>query len=227
MKRKVAVAACVAWAAAFLVAADARAVIDLATGLDGAGNLQFTGDALDANWQVTGAANPLNPPHAYVVAPGSADAAFFAWVANGPHSSWIAANPDDAFGNGFMTFTRTFDVSDPSTAAILYGAWAIDDLGTLSLNGHVLSVLFFADWPLEGGWTSMHRFSTVPADFVLGLNTLTMQVTTSDVAADGGRLEGLLIEGVSAIPELTSWAMIVIGFALVGLRLRRRGAIAA
>ena len=49
------------------------------------------------------------------------------WIGNGAYSSWIAANPFDAHGNGLMTFTDTFDVATPSTATILGGAWTIDD----------------------------------------------------------------------------------------------------
>jgi hypothetical protein len=42
----------------------AAASVNLATGLDSGGVLQTTGDALDANWQVTGAVNPKSPPSA-------------------------------------------------------------------------------------------------------------------------------------------------------------------
>ena len=36
---------------------------------DSSGNIQHKGGSLDANWTVTGAVNPLDPPNAYVVAP--------------------------------------------------------------------------------------------------------------------------------------------------------------
>ena len=119
----------------------AAASVNLATGLDSGGVLQTTGDALDANWQVTGAVNPKSPPSAFVVGTTSADAGFGGgWIANGPNSSWIAANPDDIVGNGLETFTRTFTVTDPSTAAIINGAWTIDDGGSLFLNGHLAAI---------------------------------------------------------------------------------------
>ena len=101
--------------------------VDLSTGLDSSGNIQHKGGSLDANWTVTGAVHPLDPPHAYVVAPGDADWAAGSWIGNGAYSSWIAANPFDARGNGLMTFTDTFDVATPSTAIILGGAWTFDD----------------------------------------------------------------------------------------------------
>ncbi len=170
----------------------AASQVDLATGLDAAGNLQYAGGSRDAHWEVTGAPNPLAAPHAYVVAPGDLDSWFppGGWPPNGPNSSWIAANPFE-WANGNETFTLKFTVSDPSTAAILYGSWTVDesDGGTLSLNGVTLSTLGF------NGRESMHHFSTVPGDFVAGLNVLTMQSGESDFQKEGGRLEGLIVGG--------------------------------
>ena len=157
--------------------------VDLSTGLDSSGNIQHKGGSLDANWKVTGAVNPLDPPNAYVVGPHDADW-YGGWMRNGPHSSWIAANPNDATGNGLMTFTDTFDVATPSTATITGGAWAIDDEGTLSLNGHLLSTL------PNGHWGHLTAFSTTASDFVAGPNTLTMVVTGTDFFLEGARLKG-------------------------------------
>jgi hypothetical protein len=152
---------------------------------DSSGNIQHKGGSLDANWTVTGAANPLNPPNAYVVAPGDADFGN-TWLRNGAYSSWIAANPFDEFGNGLMTFTRTFNVATPSTAVIIGGAWTIDDSGTVSLNGHVLSTLIGSNRENS----HFHAFSTTASDFVVGLNTLTIKETASDTNIDGERLRG-------------------------------------
>ncbi len=181
---------------------------------------------------------PLDPPNAYVVAPGDADW-FGGWIGNGAYSSWIAANPNDTYGNGNMTFTTTFDVATPSTAVIIGGAWAIDDQGTLSLNGHLLSTLPTNDYG------HLRAFSTAASDFVAGLNTLTMQMTETDTYIDGGRLRGWLVgegsavpeaalvgEGSavpeaalvgagSAVPEASTWAMLFAGFAGLGLAAAR------
>jgi hypothetical protein len=159
--------------------------INLATGLDSMGQLQTTGDALDVNWQVLGGVNPLMAPNAYVVGVDSADGGFWQWPLNGPYSSWIAANPDDAYGNGYMTFIRKFWVSTPATASIVGGAWAIDDAGALALNGNAPSNLPFENFG------SLHPFSTVPGDFWYGWNTLVMSVTWSDIGVDGARLQEL------------------------------------
>jgi hypothetical protein len=158
--------------------------VDLSTGLDSSGNIQHKGGSLDANWTVTGAANPLNPPNAYVVAPGDADWGGTppgGWIRNGAYSSWITANPFEKFGNlGNLTFTDTFDVATPSTAIIIGGAWTADDQGTLWLNGHLLSTV------PRNGWAHLHAFSTTASDFVAELNTLTMQIPGTDVLTVGG-----------------------------------------
>ena len=167
--------------------------VDLSTGLNSSGNIQHKGGSLDANWTVTGARNPLDPPNAYVVSKRDADW-YGGWIGNGAYSSWIAANPNDANGNGLMTFTDTFDVTTPSTAAIIGGAWAIDDEGTLSLNGHLLSTL------PSPGFGHLRAFSTTASDFVPGLNTLTMQVGPwTDYFDEGARLRGWLVGAGSAV----------------------------
>ena len=88
--------------------------VDVSTELNSSGNIQHKGGSLDANWTVTGAVKPLDPPNAYVVDPNDADRGAGAWIGNGAYSSWIAANPFDRTGNGLMTFTDTFDVATPS-----------------------------------------------------------------------------------------------------------------
>jgi hypothetical protein len=180
--------------------AQALPYVDLSTGLDSSGNIQHTGGSLDANWTVTGAVNPLNAPNAYVVARNDADW-YGGWIGNGAYSSWIAANPFDAHGNGLLTFTDTFDVTTPSTAAIIGGAWAIDDYGTLSLNGHLLSTV------PNHAFGHLSAFSTTASDFVAGLNTLTMQMTATDTFLEGGRLRGWLVGAGSAVSDPTSFLL--------------------
>jgi autotransporter passenger strand-loop-strand repeat protein len=177
--------------------------MNLATGLNSSGILQTSGGSLDANWQVTGAINPLSSPNAYVVAPDDADwfsgdNSFAGWAANGPSSSWIAANPNDANGNGPMTFTLTFYLSDASSVSIINGEWNIDDNGTLSLNGHLLSS---SSQSANGSqdYQTLETFSTVPSDFVSGLNTLVIQETTTDDHLEAARLQGQLIIGPSTV----------------------------
>lgn len=124
-----------------------------------------------------------------------------------------------------MTFTDTFNVATPSTAVIIGGAWAIDDQGTLSLNGHVLSTV------PNHKFGHLTAFSTTASDFIGGLNTLTMRVTKTDYFLEDARLRGWLVDAGSAgagligaapaVPEAPTWAMLVAGFAGLGLAAAR------
>ena len=191
--------------------------VNLSTGLDGAGTLQIATDALDANWKVTGANNPQDAPNAYVVGDYAPDSGDPYWGPNGPVSSWIAANPNDPAGNGLMTFTRTFDVTDPSTAQIINGLWAIDDAGLLLLNNNVVAVLG-SDRPTKCPGYVLCAFSTIPSDFVNGLNTLTIQIASTDNWVEGTRLQGEFVEGaIPTIPEPSTWTAMLVGFWALGL----------
>jgi hypothetical protein len=194
------------------------ATINLATGLDAAGMLQTTGGSVDANWTTSGAVNPLNPPNGDVVSTSSGDSGFPSWVPNGPNSVWIAANPNDAFGNGLVTYTRKFWVNTPSTASIVNGLWSIDDNGVLTLNGNVLSDLSATPGP----WFNMFSTGSGSGDFVHGWNTLVMTTTSTDTFIEGARLEGTVVG--AGVPESSIWAMMLIGFAglgFAGVRARR------
>jgi len=215
--------ACIALAAVAVLisasAASAQVTINLSTGLDGSGNVQ--GSTLfpnppnaDANWTVTGAPDPISLPTAYVVEPGNSDWCD-CWVPNSSTSDWIAANPYDAGGNGFMTFTRTFTLGAGQVApASITGSWTIDDGGTLTLNGNLI------DTRVDGNWTSLHPVSVAAGsgDFVAGINTLVMTVTDTDFFLEGARFDGTL----TTIPEPASGLAMLAGIALVGVA-RRRG----
>ena len=190
--------------------------INLATGLDAAGNLQTANDSIDAFWKAAGGNTPIHLPNAYVVGPGSADdGTLHGWPANGPNSAWIAVDPDSVSGNGLMSFTRTFWVNTPGTASISGGLWSIDDNGTLVLNGDLLSTLN------SPAYDSLNAFGTGAGDFVHGWNTLTMTVIApTDNFYEAARLEGMVIG--AGVPERSTWAMMLLGFAGLGYAGYRR-----
>ena len=199
-------------------------VINFATGQDGSGNIQTAGDSLDANWKEKNANNPKLAPNTYVVSPwgnGSADW-YWEWFYNGPNSSWIAPNPDNAFGNGSFTLTYTFDLTgyDLSTASFNGLQWSIDDRGNVQLNGHTEA----SQPSLQ--WGSFHGFTIPITDLVQGINTLTINSVMSDNDFEAARFEGKLTIGpaTSLVPEPTSLALLgaaLAGFAFARLRCSR------
>lgn len=205
----------------FVVAAAGRIgladTFNLSTGLDASNNLIATGGVNDAHWTVT--TDPTFSPTGIpqTVFPNNADW-FGGWLANGPNSDWIARNANVTDnGPSPYTFTRTFDLTgfNVSTAS-LSGAWAVDDTGTLSLNGHLLSTLG------SGAWGALTAFSDTGAsgDFVQGINTLTMTITSNDRFLEAVRLDGSLT--VRAVPEPSSFGLIGVGGTGIALAARRR-----
>ena len=199
--------------------------INFATGQDSSGNIQLSGNSLDANWKESNAIDPKNAPNSYVVTPSNADWATDlgagGWFANGPHSSWIAPNPDHAYGNGNYTLTYTFNLDgyDLTTATFHNLMWAIDDNGIVQLNGHTEASLV-SDIPSPVDWGSFHAFSIPVSDLVQTVNTLTITSTGSDNFLEAARLEGTL--SISPIPEPETYAMLLAGLGLMGFIARRR-----
>lgn len=199
------------FAASLLIGTAAHAaMINVSTGLDATDTAYTTGAQPDAHWIVNG-----NP--AQTVFPNNADW-YGGWLANDSNSTWIAidANTTDN-GPAPYTFTRTFDLTGYSLPSVsITGGWAIDDEGTLALNGNTVATLGAGAW---GGLTPF----TINSGFVQGVNTLTITMTSDDRYLEGVRLQGTLTGDVAGgVPEPATWAMMIAGFALVGGMLRAR-----
>jgi hypothetical protein len=203
--------------------ASAGTIMNLATGLNGTGTLQSTGGSTDANWSYSDPAATPTTGQAEVVASNDADW-YSGWLANGPNSDWIAPNPNVTNnGPAPYSFSETFNLSayTLSTVTITGGAWAIDDAGTLVLNGHTLSTLG------SGAWGSLTSFTAPNADFVQGVNTLTITITSDDQFLEAVRLEGTLTGTLgSSVPEPASTLTLAVGLGAIalmaGVRRRRR-----
>jgi hypothetical protein len=160
--------------------------INLATGQNAQGVLQTQGNAVDANWKLTaGGVAPEQAGSVFSDVPGNAD--FGGWVSNDSNSLWVAPNPTNADGNGNFTVTDTFTLTagELASAQIANTAWAIDDSGTVVLNGHTIG-------SLTSGWTSMHALTLPTADLVAGTNTLSIIGSGSDDQIEGSRLAGTI-----------------------------------
>ena len=129
------------------------------------------------------------------------------WIANSASSAWIAYDPDHCCDNGDGDYSTTFVLTpgDVSTVA-LSGFWTLDDIGSLYLNGHLIASLG------DASWGKLRAFN-VPAgssDFVVGANTLSIDITLSDSFLEGVNLNGSLT-GYTPVPEPFSIGLLIVG----------------
>ena len=141
-------------------AANAEIVLRGGTGSSGAGNILLTnGTMVDVGHSAyfNGSTTP------------SSD-----WV-------WDAANTTGEGNTLEFTFSFSLEGYDPSTAK-LTGLWGVDNVGSVSLNGTLLSDLPNHD---EENFRSLHALSAGPESsiFVAGLNVLTF--TVADLGLPG------------------------------------------
>ncbi len=199
-----------------VLASDERnvaATINLATGLDASNNLLTASGQPDAHWTV--AQTGATPQAVYPTSPDY----YGNWAANGPDSTWItrdASTTQNGFADGpngsqLIAFNRLFNLSGFNLATVSMSvSWAIDDQGTLSLNGHQISSLPGGAW---GALTPVASVSIPVADFNQGVNTLTIQMTGTDNFLEGVRLVGSVS---GSVPEPSSLVELA-GLAGIGL----------
>jgi hypothetical protein len=93
-----------------------------------------------------------------------------------PASNWVWDSEQSNGENNQLIFTFSFSLAGYDvTTASLSGLWGIDNVGTVLLNGNLLSSL--PDVVVEN-FNTLHAFSAGPGSsaFVSGLNVLTFDV---------------------------------------------------
>jgi hypothetical protein len=201
-----------------MAAAPAQAAV---VGLTNTGAI-VSGD-IDQAWTITGGSSVpaiSYPAPAYVNGPNPS------WIPNSATSSWITPynpyneNIDPAL-NGTYHFQTTFTVTGSTLGAFFTGQFAADNvISKILLNGQTIYT-----GPGSGsqftGWTAFGANNS----FQLGANTLEFDVV--NYAQNGGNPAGLNVQFLTAaVPEPSTWAMMILGFLGVGFvsyRRRRSG----
>lgn len=209
-------------AASLTGAANAVAIVGLYnTGVDNAG-VATTGNGADPHWLLNGGTSFNGGTNgSFPIGPWLAETAVSRWVT--PTAN--AADSLDATSDGLYTFTLAFSLVgfQPGTASFT-GRYAVDNqVDSISLNGTQIA-------GPGGSFTAYTNFSSTGAVFAAN-NLLT--VVVRNFASASGNPTGLRVEFLSSdvtatsVPEPATWGMLIAGFAMTGVALRRRKAVNA
>lgn len=206
-----------ALAAALLASTSAQAasIIGLCnTGRNQQCTANKPGNGAELHWNLSGGPNP----NAFT--PNSVNGA---WVGENSTSRWITPTNNgnqsyDPSVDGIYTYTFQFNIGsglNPLTASFL-GRFAVDNVvDAIRLNGNVIG---------SGGTFSQWTNFSANSGFLSGSNVLTF--TVRNFAQNGGNPTGLRVEflesSIGAVPEPTTWAMMILGFGVIGGAMRRR-----
>ena len=143
-----------------------------------------------------------------------------AYVANDADSRWISLSSNGNPGSNTTTYRLTFDLTglNPATASIT-GSWGADNVATMTLNGSATGNVLTN----PSNFSALTAFSILTG-FVGGINTLDFIVTDQGpptaLRVDNLQGRAQAING-GAVPEPSTWAMMLLGFGAIGLGLKR------
>lgn len=212
MKRTI-IATAAAYAAIFSAhAADINGLVNTGIGAGGSGDTHYSLNAASSDTVIGNTVPVITLDNVWPIGP---------WLANDGVSKWITPTASqgqsfDAYSAGTYTYTLSFDLSgyNAGTAAFT-GRFAADNDAVIKLNNQVIAS--------GSGFTAWNGFAA-SAGFQAGVNTL--QFVVGNWAQNGGNPTGLRVEflssSVTAVPEPSSYAMLLAGLVLVGVVGSRR-----
>lgn len=223
MLKNLIVGAALATMATGFAAGGAQAAI-YGTGFDGAGTLGAN-ESIDAHWTVLQIGGNFNkgatPPFAHVVTDNGAFP-FPYWATPLSNSNWITPTYPgplslDPNKDGFYLYSEIFSVTPGS---VISGDFLADNdvikISLIDLSHPKLSEILYSGAG-EGSDSSPTAFS---------LGTLTgdiyaLSFVVDNFAQNGGNPSGLDVS-VGAVPEPSTWAMMILGFLGIGFLAHRR-----
>jgi hypothetical protein len=153
--------------------------------------------AIDPNYSIVGGGQAVTYIHP-------------AYLPDSTTSRWISLSSTGTPGNGTVTFITTFTADSTD---LVSGLWGVDNFGSILLNGNSTPIATLTGTVVEN-FDQLHAFSFNP---IVGINTLTFVIT------DTGPPTAFRVDGfASAVPEASTWAMMVLGFFGVGFLAYRR-----
>jgi hypothetical protein len=212
LKNLLAGSAIVVACAAFALGANAATISGLYdTGVDNNG-VAVAGHGADQHWLLGGGA-------AYTGATNGSFPIGY-WVPDTTVSRWLTPTPNagdsfDPSADGAYAYSLTFNLTASQAAgASFLGQFASDNtVSGVTLNGNTIGG--------GGSFSNWTGLSASSSDFVAGANTLVF--TIDNFAQNGGNPTGLNVEFLSStmgVPEPTTWALMLVGLAGMGLALR-------
>ena len=179
------------------------------------------GGSADPHWSLTGANIPSQGQSATVLSGG---ALYGTWPADTAQSGWIGVVNSETQPSAPYTFTESFSMAGLQlSSAVISGFF-----GALMITVNFLSMASRFQAAGAGGdnpyWGHEMLFTVPDADLVQGINTISLQMQTSDDNYDGIRVEFDTATAnaiTNGVPDASSTALLL-GVASAALAAARR-----
>lgn len=195
--------------AALLIATPGMAAVSIGNTGVGTWSVKSNGSTAPGNGN---AATSGNQPAAVVVTNP-------VWFANTSTSSWVSTNASGVADPGYYTYFTTFSSTGVNQA--LNFLYAVDDkITAVYLDGNSITVA-------GSDLASYDKFYNGSINVAMaGSHTLAFVTSNNFPGQNNGANPAGFRFQVAAVPEPATWAMMLMGFAMVGAasRYRRRGA---